>query len=295
MNFANNPNVEPKTYPELDNFENISEKQHLSDDDEFPDLTKFLDNFVDKAEQSSMGVSETWQRVLEMLTIGVLMMYGQDFTSTAWTWWPWIICVGFIEIIMSGTDVDEDVLEDLEVNALPTGNQKSSVGTVHSKTKAAAMIGGKRMRLRRGVTVDSGAANNVMPRRMVRDKSKIRSSPASRRGVYYIAANNGRIPNEGEVDFEFVTEHGKPEFLVMQIAEVNKALGSVSYMVDRGYKVVFDKDKDTDVDLSMMIHKETGQATRFRRDRQVWVLDAYCQDGCIVSNAPAEAPFPRHP
>ena len=72
----------------------------------------------------------------------------------------------------------------------------------------------------------------------------------------------------------------------MQIAEVNKALGSVSYMVDRGFKVVFDKDPDTGVDLSMMVHKETGQATRFRRDKTVWVLDAYCQDGSIVCNPP---------
>ena len=175
----------------------------------------------------------------------------------------------------------------IEVYSLPASG-------IHGKAKAAAVVGGKRMRLRRGVTVDSGAANNVMPRRMVRDNTKIRPSPASKKGVYYVAANNGRIPNEGEVDFEFLTEQGQPEFLVMQIAEVNKALGSVSYMVDRDFRVVFDKDKLTGKDLSMMVHKPTGRTTRFRSDRNVWVLDAYCQDGNIVS-VPAGTDFGRQP
>ena len=123
--------------------------------------------------------------------------------------------------------------------------------------------------------MDSGAAANVMPRRMVRNKTKIRPSPGSRAGVHYVAANNGRIPNEGEVDFEFYTSEGHMEMLCMQIAEVNKTLGSVSYLVDRGYKIVFDKCERTGRDLSSMVHKKTGVATRFRRERNVWVLDAY--------------------
>ena len=53
----------------------------------------------------------------------------------------------------------------------------------------------KRLKLKRGITVDSGAANNVMPKRMIRDKSKIRPSPGSRRGAHFVAANDGIIPN----------------------------------------------------------------------------------------------------
>ena len=49
--------------------------------------------------------------------------------------------------------------------------------------------------------MDSGAGNTVMPRRMVIRKSAIRESEGSRNGVHYVAANNGRIPNEGEYDF----------------------------------------------------------------------------------------------
>ena len=130
------------------------------------------------------------------------------------------------------------------------------------------------IRLRRCITVDSGAANNVMPRRMVRNKKKIRASPSSKKGVHYVAANGGRIPNEGEFDFEFSTQESHEESMIFQIAEVNKAIGSVSYLVDNGYKVIFDKDQASGKDLSLMIHKASSRITRFRRDRNIWVLDA---------------------
>ena len=135
-----------------------------------------------------------------------------------------------------------------------------------------------RYRLRRGITMDSGAANNVMPRRMVRNQSKIRPSPGSLANVHYVAANNGRIPNEGEVDFNFGTNEGGQKMMVLQIAEVNKALGSISYLVDNGYRVTFDNDAKSGRDISMMVHKETGRATRFRRERNVWILDAIIEE-----------------
>ena len=61
---------------------------------------------------------------------------------------------------------------------------------------------------------------------------------------------------------------------MFQIAEVNKALGSGAYMVDHGFRVVYHKDMDTDEDLSYMIQKLSKRAFRFRRERNVWILDA---------------------
>ena len=146
----------------------------------------------------------------------------------------------------------------------------------------------KRIRLRRGITMDSGAAHNVMPRRMVRDQSKIRPSEGSKRGAHYVAANDGRIPNEGEYDFAFSTAEGIDEVMTFQIAEVNKALGSISYLVDNGYRVVFDKDPASGRDMSCMTHKESNRVSRFRRDRNVWILDAVVSKDKIT-----EAPFQR--
>ena len=132
-----------------------------------------------------------------------------------------------------------------------------------------------KLKLKRGITMDSGAGNNVMPRRMVIQKSEIRESEGSKNGVHYVAANNGRIPNEGEYDFNFSTIEGTEQCLTFQIAEVNKALCAISNLVDHGFKVVFDKNAKTDQDTSHMLNKETGVITRFRRTRNVWVLDAF--------------------
>ena len=137
-------------------------------------------------------------------------------------------------------------------------------GNAAAVPKAAKFVAGRRLRLRRGITIDPGAANNVMPRRMVRNKAKIRPSPSSRRGVQYVAAKRGRIPNEGEVGFASTTSEGNAEEFVVQVAEVNKALGAVSYLVDKGYRVVFDKDATTGKDVCYM--KKTAKVTsRFRR------------------------------
>ena len=107
------------------------------------------------------------------------------------------------------------------------------------------------------------------------DPSSIRESAGSKAGVHYIAANNGRIPNEGECDLSFQTTEGNNEEITFQVAEVNKALGAVSYLVDKGYKVTFEKNMSTGQDMSMMVNKHTGVTSRFRRERHVWVFDAF--------------------
>ena len=101
--------------------------------------------------------------------------------------------------------------------------------------------------------------------------------------MHYVAANDGRIPNEGEFDFEFKTKEGVDEEMVFQVAEVNKALGSISYQVDRNYRVTFDKDMKSGRDMSCMLNKRTNQVMRFRRERHIWVLDAIVE---VEDNGP---------
>ena len=78
--------------------------------------------------------------------------------------------------------------------------------------------------------------------------------------------------------------------MVFQVAEVNKALGSVIYLVDNAYKVIFDKDAASGRDLSHMIHKASGRTTRYRRDRNIWVLDALIESN---NKETPEKPFHR--
>ena len=131
----------------------------------------------------------------------------------------------------------------------------------------------------KGMTVDSGAADNVMPRRMVRGRNnKVRPSPGSRAGVHYVAACNTRIKNEGECDFQFETHSGQKESFVFQIAEVNKALCAVSYLVDHGHQVIFDQDEATGVDTSRILNKQTGRSIPLRREKNVRTIDAFIEE-----------------
>ena len=71
-----------------------------------------------------------------------------------------------------------------------------------------------------------------------------------------------------------MTQEGHNETIVFQVAAIKNAFGAVSYLVDNGYQVIFDKDLATGRDLSYMRHKAFGRTTRYRRDRNIWVLDA---------------------
>ena len=76
------------------------------------------------------------------------------------------------------------------------------------------------------------------------------------------------------MDFPFESVEGHHSSMVFQIAEVNKPLGSVAYFVDRDFRVVYDKNAKTGEDMSYMIHKPTKTSYRFRREKNIWILDA---------------------
>ena len=144
----------------------------------------------------------------------------------------------------------------------------------------AIRAGGRRLRMARGITVDSGAADNVLPRRMVRGKgNRVRPSAASKAGVHYATACGTRIANEGESDLKFDTTDGQNLNWTFQVAEVNKVLASVSYLVDNRHRVVFDKDEVTGHDISCIINKQTGEEVKMRRNNNVWVIDAFVDEG----------------
>lgn len=173
---------------------------------------------------------------------------------------------------------DEEHFSDANLIPLDPVIEKGETQPLRSAMKQPSeTVGGRRMRLRRGITMDTGASANVMPKRMIRHPGRIRPSPGSLAGVKYVAANGGIIKNDGEYDFPFTTAEGHDETITMQVAEVNKALGSVAYFVDHRYRVVYDTDENTGQDISMMTHKPSGRVTRFRRERNIWILDAFTQ------------------
>ena len=91
------------------------------------------------------------------------------------------------------------------------------------------------------VTVDSGAYNTVGPPQ-VGTYFKIANTEASKTGRHYRAANGTAIRNYGQRVVRGTNEVGMPVSLPIQVADVNKVLGSVREMVKAGNKVVFDED-----------------------------------------------------
>jgi len=88
------------------------------------------------------------------------------------------------------------------------------------------------------ITIDSGAAESVMPMEMLKE-IQLKESKGSKAGVQYIAANGGRMPNLGEKQVHFKTSDGAESNVVFQVTHARKPLASVSKMVKKGNRVIF--------------------------------------------------------
>ena len=87
--------------------------------------------------------------------------------------------------------------------------------------------------------------------------------------MHYVAASGMRLPNVGQQAIKFLTENGIWAAWTFQVAGINKPLVSVSKLIDDRWGAVFDDE------ASYLLHKPTGQRIEFRRERGVFVVDAY--------------------
>ena len=124
------------------------------------------------------------------------------------------------------------------------------------------------IKIRKGLTIDSGAADHVMPLGWLAWIIMVASAGSLRR-LHYVAASGTRIPNLGQQVVRFLTENGTWASWTFQVAAVNKPLVSVSKLVDDGWRVVFDDE------ASYCWHKKTGRRIAIKRERGVFVVDAY--------------------
>ena len=131
--------------------------------------------------------------------------------------------------------------------------------------------------------MDSGAGANVIPRRMI-NSNRVKPSAGFIRGLCFVAANDGKIPNEGGVELEFSTLEGTDENWTFQVAGANKPLGSIADRVDNRCRVVYDKDDETGQDLSYLYNKATKKITEMRREGNVWKIDAIVAPSMIVTD-----------
>ena len=176
-------------------------------------------------------------------------------------------------------DINESSSEEQgrsNVELSPLSKSKKSKYVAHDKR-------GRTMKLRRGITIDSGAGSSVMPIRDNEQKA-IRESAGSRAGVNYVPAG-GEDTKRGRVRLR-VRDHGRQcGDLDISSGRNNKALGAILQLVDLGYKVIFNKNLENRKDLSYMMHKATNVTFRFRRGRNVWVFGSYVSVSTDGSNS----------
>ena len=150
----------------------------------------------------------------------------------------------------------------------------NSVCPFASNEKDEGLIGeGKWLRIRNGITMDSGCSVFVVPSGWLK-MFAVRESEGQRSGQTFQAAAKGGAPikNEGEKEIKFVTINGAKRKMVCQIAKVNKMLASIGQICDKGNDVVFRKDGGD------IINIETKRKTPFRRLGNVYVMDAWIRN-----------------
>ena len=88
--------------------------------------------------------------------------------------------------------------------------------------------------------VGSGASETVVGELMLKSV-ETKEGEQKRNGIEYEVANGVEIPNLGEKKFIGHMANGSMRGITAQVTEVNKALMSVSRMLEMGNRVVFDK------------------------------------------------------
>ena len=162
-------------------------------------------------------------------------------------------------------DIDEKELKSEQ--PLLTTEKETVKKTLGQKLqeKLKSMI-----RIRRGFTVDSGAADHVMPLGWLA-WIIVTASLGSLSGVNFISANGAKIPNKGEQKVRFMTPEGTWATWIFQVAGINKPLVSVSKLIADGWRVIFDEER------SYLQHKATGHTIDLKCERGIFTVDAYVE------------------
>ena len=114
------------------------------------------------------------------------------------------------------------------------------------------------------MAVDSGATETVVGEDMIRGV-ETKPGEATRRGVQYEVASGDLIPNLGEKNFTAYGEQGQASAIKAQVCEVNKALLSVSRMVQAWNTVVFSRSgsyvEDEQTNERIPLREQGGMCT----------------------------------
>jgi hypothetical protein len=118
------------------------------------------------------------------------------------------------------------------------------------------------------VIVDSGAVDHVIPEKELPGIPTM-ATEVSKKGMYYVAANGGKIYNKGIKIIEGETENGINACMKFQVAGVTKALGSVKKICEAGNRVVFEDGN------SYIEDKKSGTRTKIKEENGRYVMELF--------------------
>ena len=143
-------------------------------------------------------------------------------------------------------------------------NQCNPTVVVNAVTSSLLKAGWRRLE----VTVDSGAAESVIPQNEVPEYPL----KAHKHDIYYATATGEPILNLGEQQLPMFTPSGRPCAMTFQACEVSKPLASVRRMVQAGSALVFAPD---DWGGSFMINTKTLEEEPLREVDGNYILDVW--------------------
>ena len=139
---------------------------------------------------------------------------------------------------------------------------EKSIGRVGSTERLRSAGKGK-------VTIDSGAAESVMPRDML-EGERLVEGEAKKAGVRYVAANGMKMDNYGEKRVRFKKEGlNGVNSMLFQVTDVGKPLASVAKILDKGNTVIFSRGQGG----SYVVNDKTGRRIPLVEEKGTFVME----------------------
>ena len=239
----------PDAPPGLGQFRDIDVEKSLSTQH----ITEIDEAVKDKRISKRQG--KTLKRTISRLKTECMAAYVDGEDMEVW-----------MRRIQIETAAEDDGFTAIDVfNGAPWRQAKSPIDP--------ALIGDpgqKWLRIRNGITMDSGCSVFVVPSDWL-CMFAMEESEGSRRGQQYTAAAKDGKPilNEGQKTIRFVTKDGQKKKVLCQVAKVNKILASIAGICDNNNHVLFRADGGD------IIHLADNKKTPFRRNGNIYVLDAW--------------------
>ena len=180
---------------------------------------------------------------------------------------------------------DEDVKKEIQqrlMSLMPSKNQREinmlEKGIRPSAKPEINPVEQRTKKVKVAVAMDTGATTNASPNGVF--GTKVTTVPDDEREDLY-GADNTKILNLGTQKGKGVSGENDTWEIDFDIAKISRPLGSVSRLLEKNHRAMFDKGN------SYIQNKSTGKKTKLREDGGLFFLD-------LVVEVPYDMPINKH-